>query len=140
MPEEKILKVDGKSESSSAEQSEREGLAAVAAPSEKEVSIEGSAERVEGKYEEILSKVVPASTVQSHSEDDIAEDTKNISVTIDEESRIQKLLDLAGTKGVVHAVKVARSLDDYYALDQMHDALADKLYQGLLEQGLIHRD
>ena len=140
MPEEKILKADSKSENPSAEQIAREGLSSVAVPSEKEVSIEGGQERIEGKYEEILSKVSPASAVQSHPDEDVALDTKSISATMDEESKIQKLLDLAGTKGVVHAVRVARSLDDYYALDQMHDALADKLYQGLLERGLIHKD
>ena len=67
-------------------------------------------------------------------------DAKSIGETVDEESKIQKLLDLASTKGVVHAVKVARSLRDDYALDQMHDALANKLYEGLVARGLITKE
>jgi hypothetical protein len=58
----------------------------------------------------------------------------------DEESAVQKLLDLAGAKGVAHAVNVARKLNDYYALDRMHDELADRLYDGLLARGLIEKE
>jgi hypothetical protein len=140
MPEEKILKADSKNENPEIEQAGREELSFDAAPPEKEIFIEGGQERAEGKYEEILSKVSPKGTSAPSADEDVTLDAKNISATIDEESKIQKLLDLASTKGVAHAVKVARSLNDYYALDQMHDALADKLYQGLLEQGLIHKD
>jgi hypothetical protein len=140
MPEEKILKADSKNENPEIEQVGREELSFDAAPPEKEIFIEGGQERMEGKYEEILSKVSPKGTAAASADEEVALDAKNISATIDEESKIQKLLDLASTKGVAHAVKVARSLNDYYALDQMHDALADKLYQGLLEQGLIHKD
>jgi hypothetical protein len=73
-------------------------------------------------------------------EDTVVLDAKHISALTDEASKVQKLLDLAQTKGVVHAVKVARSLKDYYALDMMHDELSDKLYQGLLEKGLIEKE
>jgi len=67
-------------------------------------------------------------------------DAKHIGALSDEESKVQKLLDLASTKGVVHAVKVARSLKDYYALDRMHDELSGKLYQGLLDKGMIEKE
>lgn len=97
------------------------------------------AEKTEGKYHEILSKVVPAAPHAKH-DDDVGLDAKSIGETIDEESKVQKLLDLASTKGVVHAVKVARRLSDYYSLDRMHDELADKLYDGLLERGLITKE
>lgn len=140
MPEEKILKADSANENPAIEQVEREELSFAAAPPEKEIFIEGGQEQAEGKYEEILSKVSPKGAAAASADEDVVLDAKHISATIDEESKIQKLLDLASAKGVVHAVKVARSLNDYYALDQMHDALADKLYQGLLEQGLIHKD
>ena len=41
-------------------------------------------------------------------------------------------------KGVVHAVKVARHLEDNYALDEFHDRmLADELHEALIKKGLI---
>lgn len=105
-----------------------------------ESKAEGATERIEGKYNEILSKVTPQTTGVSQSSDDHLLDAKNISATVDEESKIQKLVDLAEARGVVYAVKVARSLQDYYALDRMHDELVDRLYDGLLAKGLIRKD
>lgn len=121
-----------------------------ASPSEGELEIfpletgiasnEQNEDRAEGKYKEILATVVPTTASSTHTDEDVLLDAKHINATVDEESKIQKILDLAGTKGVVHAVKVARTLDDYYALDQVHDALADRLYEGLLARGLIQKD
>lgn len=143
MPEEKILEAEN-SEKIETPSDKQSGVVAAAqetlATPEKEASAEKKSERGEGKYQEILAKVSPASVAPPHSDDDVISDTKSIAATVDEESKIQKLLDLAGSKGVVYAVKVARSLKDYYALDMMRDALADKLYDGLLDRGLIQKD
>ena len=142
MPEEKILETEGSEKiempleksDASAEVSEK------SATPEKEVEVEKKSERVEGKYNEILSKVLPSGAAPAHSDENVASDAQNISGIVDEESKIQKLLDLASAKGVVYAVKVARKLNDYYALDVMRDTLADKLYEGLLSRGLIQKD
>lgn len=117
-----------------------EGSIEIFPAGEKEIAPEGGSERLEGKYNEILSKVTPKSPVTVSTDEDAVLDAKSIGDTVDEESKIQKLLDLAATKGVVHAVKVARSLKDYYALDRMHDELVDKLYEGLLAKGLITKE
>lgn len=97
-------------------------------------------ERVEGKYHELLARVTPTQSSPVNTDDDehsAVLDAKHIGALTDEASKVQKLVDLAQTKGVVHAVKVARSLRDYYVLDTMHDELSGKLYQGMLEKGLI---
>lgn len=109
---------------------------------EKPVSPEALPEKKEGAYHEILSQVAKKTGGATTSTDDhaVVLDTKSISETADEESKVQKLLDLASTKGVEHAVKVAVSLKDYYALDKMHDELSGKLYEGLLERGLISKE
>lgn len=142
MPEEPVLEV--KNEESGRENvptAEKSADSSEILPvQEKEAHREASQEQTEGKYEEILSKVSSQGAAATHTDEDAALDAKSIGMTVDEESKIQKLLDLASSKGVAHAVKVARTLDDYYALDQMHDALADKLYDGLLERGLIQKD
>ncbi len=110
-------------------------------PEEQASAPESAAEKSEGTYHEILSKVASnASVVAPQDDSSIALDTKSISETTDEESRIQKLLNLATTKGVGHAVKVAQSLRDFYALDRMHDELSGKLYEGLLKLGLITKE
>lgn len=100
-------------------------------------------EQAPEKYQEILSRVTPTKaalvTDEDHA-DTVMLDAKHIGAMTDEEGKVQKLLDLAATKSVVHAVKVARSLKDYYALDRMHDELSGKLYQGLLERGMITKE
>lgn len=127
-------------ENISEKQSGKDGALEVFPEQGGETKAEGTHERIEGKYNEILSKVTPQTTAASQSSHDHLLDAKNISATVDEESKIQKLVDLAEAKGVVYAVKVARSLGDYYALDRMHDELVDKLYEGLLAKGLIRND
>lgn len=110
---------------------------------EKLTEHETAREKTSERYNEILSQVTPTTTGSKSDDDangDVVLDAKHIGAMTDEESKVQKLLDLASTKGVVHAVKVARSLKDYYALDRMHDELAGKLYQGLLEKGLIEKE
>ena len=54
----------------------------------------------------------------------------------DTEGRVQKLLDLALTKGVAHAVLVAEHIDAY-TLDRTHDRLADELSDELRKRGLL---
>lgn len=144
MPEEKIIAANSGEDAPEAAMEKQ--AAAGAGPletfpaEEKEARIESGREQAEGKYREILSKVSPPNAASAHTDDDVALDAKSIGAIVDEESKVQKLLDLAGTKGVAYAVKVARSFQDYYALDRMHDELADKLYDGLLARGLIRKD
>jgi hypothetical protein len=100
---------------------------------------EQAPERSESHYKELLSKI-SSSSPATISHNDTVSDVKHIAAMTDEEGKIQKLLDLADTKGVTYAVKVAQSLGDYYALDRMHDELVDKLYDGLLDKGLITKE
>lgn len=53
-----------------------------------------------------------------------AEEEKAKVKNLDPEGRIQRLLVIAREKGVIFAVKVARDLGDAYALDKLHDILA----------------
>ncbi len=108
---------------------------------EQQPSKENVSEQSERKFQAILSQSsVPLSQELSKSTESHIQDTKDILESTDEESKIQKLVDLASTKGLVHAVNVARSLGDYYALDRMHDELVDKFYESLLSKGLIKKD
>lgn len=110
-------------------------------PAEKIELHENGSEQVGEKYDAILSKVAAAAPgAVQHDDTLIALDARSISETIDEESKIQKLLNLASAKGVSHAVSVARKLNDFYALDRMHDELAGKFYAGLVERGLIEKE
>jgi hypothetical protein len=144
MPEEKIIGVEGSEElrgNVSEKPINHDGKLEIYPSQEGDVMVERGGENAEGKYHEILSKVVPQAVATTQTDDnEVSLDAKSIGATIDEDSKVQKLLDLASAKGVVYAVKVARSLEDYYALDRMHDELVDKLYAGLLEKGLIQID
>jgi hypothetical protein len=51
---------------------------------------------------------------------------------------VQHLVDLALQKGVVHAVNVARHMDDNYVLDMMHDKMvSENFHRALMDKKLI---
>ena len=89
-------------------------------------------------YGKILSKV---QTVQSDDEIDqavIVNDAKTGYEKMDAQSQVQHLIDIAGQKGVVHAVKVAQHMQDNYVLDTFHDRmLGEELHNALVEKGMI---
>lgn len=95
---------------------------------------EGAAEK-DAAYSKILSKIKNhAAPIHAA----VDEDAKETSVKPDAETKIEKLVQLAQQKGVVHAVKVARHLDDNYVLDEFHDRLlAEELHNALVAKGLI---
>ena len=96
--------------------------------------LEGSMEK-DDAYNKILSKV-KSSTAIAHN--DVSDDAKLANNKLDYESKITHLVQLAETKGVAHAVKVAQHLEDNYLLDELHDRLlADDLYNALVKKGLI---
>lgn len=95
---------------------------------------EGAAEK-EAAYSKILSRV-KTSTVPAG--ETVADDAKSTSLERSAEAKIERLVQLATQKGVIHAVKVARHLDDNYALDEFHDRLmAEELHDALVKKGLI---
>lgn len=92
----------------------------------------------EALYQKILATSAPAPVADD--ERVVTNDAKHISLETDTQSRVRQLVDLAMTKGVPHAVKVARHLNDFYVLDQVHDELANTFYEALLEKNLITRE
>lgn len=86
-------------------------------------------------YAKILAKVQnPVAAVQS----DVSSDAKIANDMVDYESKIVKLVEIADTKGVVHAVKVAQHMEDNYLLDELHDRLlATDLHDALVKKGMI---
>lgn len=104
---------------------------------ERETAHEVSASENDAAYQDVLAKV-SAAPADNQGVNMIADDAKQASLKTDAESQIQHLVDLAEAKGVVHAVKVAKHLDDNYILDMFHDKLLeDELHRVLLEKGII---
>ena len=68
---------------------------------------------------------------------DVVKDAQAASQEIDADGKINKLVGLAEAKGVVHAVSVAKHMEDNYILDEFHDRLADELHDALVKRGLI---
>lgn len=105
-----------------------------------EAVVEKVAERNE-KSEVIFQKILTASSQQSPVvTEDASKDAQMVAAAVDAESQVKQLVDLAMVKGVVHAVKVAKKMNDFYVLDQMHDDLANRLYDSLKEKGLIENE
>ena len=95
---------------------------------------EGQIEK-ETAYNRILAKVKnPTMALQS----DISVDAKMANSETEYENKVIKLVEIAQAKGVAHAVKVARHLEDNYLLDELHDRLlADDLHDALVKKGMI---
>lgn len=105
-------------------------------------ALEQKAERLEGNmekddsYSKIVAKIKTTSPQVDPSQ--VASDAQSVGQEIDIESRVKNLVDIAMQKGVAHAVKVARHVDDNYVLDKFHDKMmADELHDALMEKGLI---
>lgn len=114
-----------------------EGKEEISFNEKKEVAQEIVSAEKDDSYNNILSKIKKKS-----GDDDgvgnIASDAENVSKKTDAESQIQHLVDIAINKDVVHAVKVAKHLEDNYVLDMFHDKLlSDELHSALSEKGLI---
>lgn len=99
---------------------------------------EGLREKSAEQYAKILSKI--SGTVSPANTDATTADAAAFDGITDAQSTITRLVGLAETKGVAHAVAVAQKLGDYYVLDVMHDQLADKLYEALLAKGLVRAE
>lgn len=54
-----------------------------------------------------------------------------------EERRVQALVDVAFSKGIYAAIRLARSFNDAYLLDALHDALTGRLYEELVKRGAL---
>ncbi len=68
----------------------------------------------------------------------VARDARAGTDHADVKAQVEHLIELAKVKGVVHAVKVARHMSDYYVLDTMHDKmLADQFFEALNKEGLL---
>jgi len=86
----------------------------------------------------MLSKIKTQSNDNKNEEEIRSDAEKVYDAQSDAESHVKKMVDLAMNKGVVHAVKVARHLEDNYVLDMFHDQLlTDELHSALTEKGLI---
>ncbi len=94
---------------------------------------EKSAEN-ETLYQKMLAS---APVAVSQNDESVRDDAQKVSLKDDADSKVTQLVELASVKGVVHAVKVARRLNDFYVLDQMHDDLANRLYDSLKAKGMI---
>ena len=104
---------------------------------EKESLREVSSAEKDSTYGRILSKV------QTQSDDDtdpsdVSSDAQAAARKTNAQSQVGYLIDIAGQKGVVYAVKVARQMEDNYVLDNFHDKLlADELHDALVARGMI---
>ena len=105
---------------------------------EKEVPQEISAAEKDAAYGNILAKVQADDVANEPANADVANDAKLASQKTDAETQISHLIDIAQQKGVFHAVKVARHMEDNYVLDTFHDRmLADELHDALVKKGMI---
>ncbi len=92
----------------------------------------------ETAYSKILAKAKTQKQTTSNDDEDIKDDARIVNLETDAKSKIAKLVNLAQTKGIPYAVKIARHMENYYVLDEFHDQMLGKeLHRALIEKGLI---
>ncbi|MFA5986327.1 MAG: hypothetical protein WC819_03200 [Parcubacteria group bacterium] len=112
------------------------------AQEEQEPVQENAREKTRAQNDTVYTQILSQVQSQSHQHDDdtITQDASALHQIADRESQISHLMDLAMTKGVAHAVKVAQRVEDYYVLDQLHDRMrAEEFYQALIAKGFIEQ-
>jgi len=105
-------------------------------PAQSENAKEGAEQN---SFNEILSKIPSGNAVLSSvSAAAVQDDVKQVNSADTVQAKIDTLVKLATAKGVVHAVAVARKMQDNYTLDELHDKLlAADLHDALVKSGLI---
>lgn len=104
---------------------------------ESEAKKEVTSAEKDSAYGKILSKV-QSQQAANVTDEGVKDDAKKTFEKQDAQSQIQHLVDIAETKGVLYAVKVAKHLEDSYVLDMFHDKLlADEFHDALMKKGLI---
>ena len=103
---------------------------------------ETGSERKDGAVEEedVYAKILSIVKTQTPPADDssVPKDAEAVSAQETAELKVNNLINLAMQKGIIHAVKVAKHLEDNYTLDEMHDRLlADEFHKALVEKGLL---
>lgn len=90
-------------------------------------------------FDKILAKIPSSGAVLSSvSAAAVQDDTQQVNDMDTVQAKIETLVKIATTKGVAHAVSVAREAQDNYTLDELHDKLlADELHDALVKNGLI---
>ena len=113
---------------------EAKGLAPSGVEGEKELLKEALKERVAEAQEKIdapSASIPPPPTTPTDKDDPLA--------GLDHREQIEKLATIAFSKGIVEAVNAARRAGSPHLLDEFHDALVDRLYEYLVQEGIIER-
>jgi hypothetical protein len=89
----------------------------------------------DSSYQKIVSQITSAQPVMV---DEVENDADVANMEMDVKGKVENLVKLAETKGLAHAVKVAKHLEDNYALDEFHDRLlSEELHAALVMRGII---
>jgi len=116
---------------------EREGLPKEEKIREKEEAVEVPEAKRQPEVEIPEEKPAQAPAFLP-TEEEVKEQVGKIK-TLDKEHQVKVLTDLAFQKGLLFAIKVARSLDNDYVLDEFHSTLVDELYKVLVEKGKLKK-
>ncbi|NCU41760.1 MAG: hypothetical protein EOM19_03490 [Candidatus Moranbacteria bacterium] len=85
----------------------------------------------------LLKEVKKSSQTNSSLDSSLVQKDVDEISEISEEGKITKLVSLAKEKGLDYAFEVALRHEDLYTIDKLHDTLSGKLYDELVQEGLI---
>ena len=88
--------------------------------------------------EQVPTQVATTQTqVQQDDDDKKVKTTATELKSLDTVGQVNKLTTLAFEKGLEHSINIARSLNDAYLLDELHDKLVGELHEELIKKGKL---
>ncbi len=111
---------------------------------EKVKRIEGAVEKISEKTPAVTAPAISAVTAPAISrEEELTEEEKKSIQEIKNlprQKQLETLINIALWRGLSQSIKIARSLNNAYILDEFHDTLIDKLYKELLSRGQLKEE
>ncbi len=79
---------------------------------------------------------LPTSAVGPVQPTEVKADTEKFK-GVEKNQQLKGLVDLSFAKGLSHATKVVRNLDNPYLMDEFHDTLIDEFHKKLVDEGKL---
>ncbi len=103
---------------------------------EKVKRIEGAVEKISEKASAVAAPTISREEELTEEEKRTIQDIKNLP----RDKQLTTLIDIALWRGLSQSIKIARSLNNAYILDEFHDTLIDKLYKDLINKGRLKEE
>ena len=103
-----------------------------------ETKVEVAKEKTHEQFQQTSSDQTAADANDEKEKSKVKEEIRKIK-DLDTSKQVKILVALAFEKGISYSIKIARSLNDAYLLDELHDKLIGELYEEFVNKGKLKK-